>query len=116
LLEASGWVGAVQTFAETPPPGFPPRASSAPVSPTLGERAQSDQPSILWVAPNAPASSTAMDALLRLRMAISRAHEPVARAAELLHDCQETAERWDPGLARTQATPPRAQASSINSR
>jgi transcriptional regulator with XRE-family HTH domain len=110
LLEASGWMGAVERFNAADPPLAPqPRASFAPEQPSPRELQPAPSPDWPVLTYDAPSP---MDTLVRLRTAISRAHEPVDRAARLLHDCQETAERWDLGLPWGRATvnrPPAAQ-------
>jgi transcriptional regulator with XRE-family HTH domain len=111
LLEASGWVGAGQIFAAaTPQPVSPPRASSAPEPSLLEEPGTSHQPALAPLSPAGPDAFATLDAILRLRTAITQAHEPVARAARLLQDCQRTALRWDPTL-----TPDRVVARRLKS-
>lgn len=99
LLEASGWVGAVECFI-TGDTAAPPRASSAPAHPSPDLRPAMLQPPLRWPAPAASDTLDTMDAIFRLRTAIARAQEPVTRAARLLEACQATALLWDPVLPR----------------
>jgi len=101
LLEASGWVGAVARFiGEDPPPAAPPRASTSPAQSSLDAGPASLPPPLDRPAPVAPEALATTDAIFRLRTAITRAQEPVARAARLLQECEVTAQRWDPALVR----------------
>jgi len=100
LLEASGWVGAVERFIVEDTAPAPPRASSTPSQPSPVERRTTRQPVWDWPAPASSDALATMDAIVLLRTAISRAQEPVTRATRLLQECQMTAQRWDPALLR----------------
>jgi len=101
LLEASGWVGASERFgtdAITPssPPDSP---GGTPVAARV-----SDRPA--WASPGQVTidSPATMEAVLRLRTAVVVSQDSVARATQLLKDCQETARRWDLGSGRSRDT------------
>ncbi len=101
LLEASGWVGAAERFASdtiapSPPPDSPRDTSvAAPVS---------HRPAFASPVQVTADQRVTMEAIIRLRTAVIVSQDSVARAAQLLKDCQETAQRWDSGLARSRDT------------
>jgi len=101
LLEASGWVGAAERFVDDTNVPSPPHESpkSTPVAAPVPDLPAI--PTLRRVTLDPPAT---MEAILRLRTAVIVSQDSVARADQLLKDCQETAKRWDTSLARSRGT------------
>jgi transcriptional regulator with XRE-family HTH domain len=102
LLEASGWIGASERFGAWTAEASPVLQPSTTIGTDL-THGPGAQPPSEWP-PLAPRDTQAtLEAIWRLRTAITQAQEPVERASSLLRKCQETARRWDPGATRQDA-------------
>jgi hypothetical protein len=100
LLEASGWVGAAERFvSDAIAPSPPDQPRDVPIAAPVYRRLAFASP--VQVAPD---PNVTMETISRLRTAIEVSQGSAARAAQLLKDCQEIAQRWDPGLARSHDT------------
>ncbi len=98
LLAASGWAGAGETFATAlveepaPPPATPTLILDTPASPPgpVG-------PPFAWRLPDDLDASSTVDAVNRLRAAISEARESMTRARTLEECYREATRQWDSG-------------------
>jgi len=113
LLEASGWIGAGERFAEGPRPWPPERAPSAMVTAVPVGRQIHERSAPAWTRGGNIDARATIDAVMRLRTAVSLSHESVARAAWLMQECHKTAERWDPGWTRRDSSPHHPSSSAI---
>ena len=98
LLAASGWAGAMETFAAAvadermPPPGPPALGLDTPTLPPGPDTLPSS-----WHLPSGLDAAATAEAVNRLRAAISEARDSMTRARTLEEHYREAARQWDSG-------------------